>query len=55
MSCSGLQPGIYDTIRETGELGDDTIVALKDAIEQFRATFEMSDGELLVPEERAGR
>jgi hypothetical protein len=28
-------------------------VALKDAVERFRAAFEMSDGSLLVPEERA--
>ena len=46
-------PGIYDAIRETGELSDDTIVALKDAIEQFRGTFEKSDGALLVTEEPA--
>jgi len=42
--------GIYDAIRETGELSEDTIVALKDAIEQFRRTFEKSDGALLVSE-----
>jgi F-type H+/Na+-transporting ATPase subunit alpha len=47
-------PGILQTIRETGALPDDTIVALKDAINHFRATFEKSDGELLlVPEEHA--
>jgi F-type H+/Na+-transporting ATPase subunit alpha len=45
--------GIYDAIRETGELSDDTIVALKDAIDRFRATFEKSDGTLLVSEEPA--
>jgi F-type H+/Na+-transporting ATPase subunit alpha len=45
--------GIYDAIRETGDLGTDTIVALKDAIEQFRAGFEKSDGSLLVTEEPA--
>jgi F-type H+-transporting ATPase subunit alpha len=44
-------PGIYDAIRETGALSEDTITALKDAIGQFRATFEKSDGELLVAEE----
>jgi F-type H+/Na+-transporting ATPase subunit alpha len=47
------QPGIYDAIRETGDLSDDTVVALKDAIDRFRSSFEKSDGELLVPEERA--
>jgi F-type H+/Na+-transporting ATPase subunit alpha len=46
-------PGIDDAIRETGQLSEDTIVALKDAIEQFRATFEKSSGELLVTEEPA--
>jgi F-type H+-transporting ATPase subunit alpha len=44
-------PGIYDAIRETGVLSEDTITALKDAIGQFRATFEKSDGDLLVAEE----
>jgi F-type H+-transporting ATPase subunit alpha len=46
-------PGIYATIRETGALDDDTIVTLKDAIEQFRGTFEKSDGSLLVTDEPA--
>jgi F-type H+-transporting ATPase subunit alpha len=40
--------GIYDAIRETGVLSEDTVTALKDAIGQFRATFEKTDGELLV-------
>jgi F-type H+/Na+-transporting ATPase subunit alpha len=43
--------GIYDAIRETGDLSEDTIVALKDAIDRFRAAFETSSGELLVREE----
>jgi F-type H+-transporting ATPase subunit alpha len=43
--------GIYNAIRETGDLTEDTIVALKDAIEQFRRTFEKSDGALLVTDE----
>ena len=47
------RPGIYDAIRETGALKDDTVVALKDAIDDFRGRFEKSDGELLVPEEPA--
>jgi F-type H+/Na+-transporting ATPase subunit alpha len=47
------QPGIYDAIRETGELRDDTVVALKDAINDFRRRFEKGDGELLVTEEPA--
>ncbi len=45
------RPGIYDAIRETGDLSEDTVVALKDAIEQFRAGFETGSGELLVAEE----
>jgi F-type H+/Na+-transporting ATPase subunit alpha len=45
--------GIYDAIRETGELSNDTVVALKDAIGQFRGTFEKSDGDLLVTDEPA--
>ena len=44
-------PGIFDTIRETGELSDDTVAALKDAVEEFRRGFETSSGELLVTEE----
>ena len=48
------RPGIYDAIRETGVLSEDTVTVLKDAVGQFRATFEKSDGELLVvPEEPA--
>jgi len=44
-------PGIYDAIRETGELSEDTATALKDAVEEFRRTFETSSGELLVTDE----
>jgi F-type H+/Na+-transporting ATPase subunit alpha len=46
-------PGIYDAIRETGDLSDDTVVALKDAVNEFRAGFEKTGGELLVIEEPA--
>jgi len=45
--------GIYDAIRETGELSDDTVTALKDAIEAFRRGFEVTGGQLLVQEEPA--
>src|SRR5215471_16084343 len=45
------RPGIYDAIRETGELSDDTVTALADAIEDFRRGFEKSSGELLVTDE----
>src|SRR6266849_4377421 len=40
--------GILDAIRETGELSDDTVTALKDAIEEFRRGFETSGGDMLV-------
>jgi F-type H+/Na+-transporting ATPase subunit alpha len=43
--------GIYDAIRETGQLSDDTITALKDAIGEFRSGFEITGGQLLVPVE----
>src|SRR6204780_5133754 len=45
--------GILDSIRETNDLSDDTASSLKDAVEQFRGTFEKSDGELLVTEDAA--
>jgi F-type H+/Na+-transporting ATPase subunit alpha len=48
------RPGIYDAIKETGELSEDTIPALKDAIDQFRRGFETSDGRLLVVDEPVG-
>jgi F-type H+/Na+-transporting ATPase subunit alpha len=47
------RPGVFDAIRETGELSDDTVTALKDAIEDFMKTFETSSGELLVKDEPA--
>jgi F-type H+-transporting ATPase subunit alpha len=40
-----------DTIRETGDLSDDTVTALKDAVGEFRRGFETSSGELLVRDE----
>jgi F-type H+/Na+-transporting ATPase subunit alpha len=43
--------GIYDALRETGELSEDTASALKDAIEEFRRGFEISGGDMLVKEE----
>jgi F-type H+-transporting ATPase subunit alpha len=43
--------GIYDAIRETGQLSDDTSTALKDAIGEFRRGFEITGGQLLVPVE----
>jgi F-type H+/Na+-transporting ATPase subunit alpha len=44
-------PGIYQTIRETGQFTDEVRTALKDAIEQFRRSFEISAGGLLVQDE----
>jgi len=43
--------GILDAIRETRDLSDDTAATLKDAIQQFRRTFEKSNGELLVTDD----
>jgi F-type H+/Na+-transporting ATPase subunit alpha len=45
------RPGVLDAIRETGQLSDDTVAALKDAIEEFKKGFETSSGELLVRDE----
>jgi F-type H+-transporting ATPase subunit alpha len=52
-SVGRRHPGIYDAIRETGQLSDDTGTALKDAIEDFRRGFEITGGGLLVTEEQA--
>jgi F-type H+-transporting ATPase subunit alpha len=46
-------PGIYESISATGELSEDTTTALKDAIEDFRRSFEITGGGLLVPDEPA--
>ncbi|MFI6319911.1 F0F1 ATP synthase subunit alpha [Nonomuraea sp. NPDC050556] len=43
--------GVFDTIRETRELTDDTVTALKDAITDFKKGFTTSSGELLVNDE----
>src|SRR3989440_87833 len=45
--------GIYDSIRETGELSEDTTTALKDAVEDFRRGFETTGGGMLVSDEPA--
>ncbi|HKA69591.1 MAG TPA: F0F1 ATP synthase subunit alpha [Actinomycetes bacterium] len=45
------QKGILDTLAETGQLEDDTVQALTDAITEFKSTFETSSGELLVKDE----
>jgi F-type H+/Na+-transporting ATPase subunit alpha len=43
--------GLLTSIRETKDLTDDNISTLKDAIDRFRRTFEVSGGELLVSDE----
>jgi F-type H+-transporting ATPase subunit alpha len=45
------QAGILTTIRETKELTDDTIAALKEAVDRFRRTFEVTGGQLLVADD----
>ncbi len=46
--------GVYASIRETGELNDDTATMLKDAIEEFRRGFEVSGGGTLGSEDGEG-
>jgi F-type H+/Na+-transporting ATPase subunit alpha len=43
--------GILDAIRETGELSDDTVTALKEAVDEFRRGFETTGGGLLESED----
>jgi F-type H+/Na+-transporting ATPase subunit alpha len=43
--------GILTAIRETKTLSEDTVTALKDAVEDFRKSFETSSGELLSGED----
>ncbi|ADG87622.1 ATP synthase subunit alpha [Thermobispora bispora] len=43
--------GVFDSIRETKDLSDDTITTLKDAITEFKKSFTTSSGELLIKEE----
>jgi F-type H+-transporting ATPase subunit alpha len=45
------QAGLLTTIRESRDLAEDTVTALKDAIEEFRKGFETSSGELLSGED----
>ena len=40
--------GVFDVIRETKVLGDDTVAELEKAIDAFKPTFTTSSGELLV-------
>jgi F-type H+/Na+-transporting ATPase subunit alpha len=43
--------GLLTAIRETKDLTDDNITTLKDAMDQFRRTFEVTGGKLLVSDE----
>ncbi|MCG5220982.1 F0F1 ATP synthase subunit alpha [Streptosporangium sp. KLBMP 9127] len=43
--------GVFDSIRETGQLSDDTVTTLKDAVTEFKKGFETASGELLVKDE----
>jgi F-type H+/Na+-transporting ATPase subunit alpha len=43
--------GIYDSIRETRALTDDTASGLKEAVDEFRKGFQVSSGDLLVQDE----
>ncbi|MEU6720535.1 F0F1 ATP synthase subunit alpha [Nonomuraea sp. NPDC046802] len=43
--------GVFDSIRETNDLSDDTVTTLKDAITEFKKGFTTSSGELLVKDE----
>jgi len=45
------QAGMLQTIRESRDLAEDTVTALKDAVEDFRKGFETSSGELLSGED----
>src|SRR5215469_4466566 len=47
------RPGIYDAIKESNDLSEDTVTALKDAIDEFRRGFETGEGQLLVTDEPA--
>jgi F-type H+-transporting ATPase subunit alpha len=46
-----VQGGLYDSIRETSDLTDDTASGLKEAVDEFRKGFEVSGGGLLVQDE----
>jgi F-type H+-transporting ATPase subunit alpha len=47
--------GILESIRESLALSEDTITALKDAVEEFRKGFETSSGELLSGEDESAK
>jgi F-type H+/Na+-transporting ATPase subunit alpha len=43
--------GIYDSIRQTNALDDDTVAGLEEAIQSFYGQFTTSEGESLAPDE----
>jgi F-type H+/Na+-transporting ATPase subunit alpha len=43
--------GLLTSIRETNALTDDNVTTLKDAVDRFRRTFEVTGGQLLVSDE----
>jgi F-type H+/Na+-transporting ATPase subunit alpha len=43
--------GLLTSIRETKDLPDDSVATLKDAMDRFRRTFEVSGGKLLVSDD----
>jgi F-type H+-transporting ATPase subunit alpha len=45
------QDGLLTAIRETKDLNDDNLNTLKDAMDRFRRTFEVTGGQLLVSDE----
>jgi F-type H+-transporting ATPase subunit alpha len=45
--------GILGTIRETGQLSDDTVSAFKDAVAEFKRGFQLGDGTLLADQGKA--
>ncbi|MEY9891931.1 F-type H+-transporting ATPase subunit alpha [Catenulispora sp. MAP5-51] len=45
--------GVLASIRETGQLSDDTVSAFKDAVAQFKRGFELGDGTLLADQDKA--
>ena len=47
--------GILQAIRESRDLAEDTVTALKDAVEDFRKGFETSSGELLSGEDEQAK
>jgi len=45
------QPGIFETIRQTSDLSDDTVTTLTSAINAFKRQFTTHSGEMLIKDE----